>query len=49
MAVFHIYQEAWEFFRFGNAAAMSWVLFAIIFIVTWLQFRTLEQRLEVSR
>ncbi len=49
VAVFHIYQEAWEFFRFGNAAAMSWVLFAIIFVVTWLQFRTLEQRLEVSR
>jgi multiple sugar transport system permease protein len=49
VAVFHIYQEAWEFFRFGNAAAMSWVLFAIIFVVTWLQFRTLEQRLKVSR
>lgn len=46
VAVFHIYEEAWEFFRFGSAAAMSWVLFAIIFLVTWVQFRTLEQRGE---
>ncbi|MCH7875982.1 MAG: sugar ABC transporter permease [Gemmatimonadetes bacterium] len=46
VAVFHIYEEAWEFFRFGNAAAMSWVLFAIIFVVTWLQFRVLERRVE---
>lgn len=46
VAVFHIYEEAWEFFRFGDAAAMSWVLFAIIFVVTWLQFRTLERRTQ---
>jgi multiple sugar transport system permease protein len=46
VAVFHIYQEAWEYFRFGDAAAMSWVLFAIIFAATWLQFRTLERRVE---
>jgi len=46
VAVFHIYEEAWEYFRFGDAAAMSWVLFAIIFVATWLQFRTLERRVE---
>jgi multiple sugar transport system permease protein len=46
VAVFHIYQEAWEYLRFGDAAAQSWVLFAIIFVATWLQFRTLERRLE---
>ena len=28
----------------GSAAAMSWVLFAVIFAVTWLHFRTLERR-----
>ncbi|UCD23152.1 MAG: sugar ABC transporter permease [Gemmatimonadota bacterium] len=44
VAVFHIYEEAWRHFRFGDAAAMSWVLFAIIFMVTLLQFRTLERR-----
>jgi ABC-type sugar transport system permease subunit len=44
VAVFHIYEEAWELQRVGSAAAMSWTLFAIIFVVTWLHFRTLERR-----
>jgi len=44
VAVFHIYREAWEFFRFGRAAAMSWLLFAIVFVLTWVQFRVLERR-----
>lgn len=46
VAVFHIYEEAWEYFRFGRAAAMSWILFALIFGVTWLQFRGVERRVE---
>ena len=46
VAVYHIYKEAWEFFRFGDAAAMSWILFAMIFMVTLIQFRLLEQRAE---
>jgi multiple sugar transport system permease protein len=44
VAVYHIYQEAWEFFRFGRAAAMSWILFGLIFVVTWAQFRVVERR-----
>lgn len=48
VAVYHIYKEAWEYLRFGNAAAMSWVLFAIIFAVTWLHFRFLERRTETG-
>ena len=44
VAVYHIYREAWEFLRFGNAAAMSWVLFAVVFAATWLHFRFLEGR-----
>ncbi|MDE2983235.1 MAG: sugar ABC transporter permease [Gemmatimonadota bacterium] len=44
VAVYHIYREAWEFLRFGNAAAMSWVLFAVVFAATWLHFRFLERR-----
>lgn len=48
VAVFHIYREAWEYLRFGNAAAMSWVLFALIFAVTWLHFRFLERRAEAQ-
>jgi multiple sugar transport system permease protein len=46
VAVYHIYKEAWEFLRFGSAAAQSWVLFAIIFVVTWLHFRVLERRAD---
>jgi len=44
VAVYHIYREAWEFLRFGNAAAMSWVLFGVVFAATWLHFRILERR-----
>ena len=44
VAVYHIYREAWEFLRFGNAAAMSWLLFAVVFAATWLHFRFLETR-----
>ncbi|MDE2806231.1 MAG: sugar ABC transporter permease [Gemmatimonadota bacterium] len=44
VAVYHIYREAWEFLRFGNAAAMSWILFALVFAATWLHFRLLERR-----
>ena len=43
VAVYHIYREAWEFLRFGSAAAMSWVLFAVVFAATWLHFRLLDR------
>ena len=49
VAVYHIYREAWEFLRFGNAAAMSWVLFAVVFAATWLHFRFLEGRRQGGR
>ena len=45
VAVYHIYREAWEFLRFGHAAAMSWLLFAVVFAATWLHFRFLDARL----
>ncbi len=44
VAVYHIYREAWEFLQFGNAAAMSWMLFAVVFVATWLHFRFLDTR-----
>ena len=44
VAVYHIYREAWEFLQFGNAAAMSWLLFALVFAATWLHFRFLDAR-----
>lgn len=37
--VFYIYKNAFEWFQMGYAAAIAWVLFLIIFAVTYLQFR----------
>ena len=37
--VFNIYRYGFQFFQMGYAAAMAWVLFALIFIVTVVQFR----------
>ncbi len=36
---YYIYQNAFQFFQMGHAAALSYVLFAIIFVVTLIQFR----------
>lgn len=46
--VYHIYQNAWQFLRMGYASAMSWVLFAVIFAITLLQFRLLGRRMVPS-
>ena len=44
--VYHIYQAAWEELRMGYASAMSWVLFVIIMIATWIQFRFIGRETE---
>lgn len=36
---YYIYQNAFQFFRMGYATAMAYVLFALTFVVTLLQFR----------
>ncbi|MCK9524917.1 MAG: sugar ABC transporter permease [Limnochordia bacterium] len=37
--VYHIYRNAFQFFRMGYAAAIAWFLFVIIFAITLFQFR----------
>ena len=37
--VYYIYRCGFQFFKMGYAAAIAWVLFLIIFVVTLLQFR----------
>lgn len=37
--VHYIYLNAFRWSRMGKAAAIAWVLFAIIFVFTWLQMR----------
>ncbi len=36
---YYIYQNAFQFFQMGKAAALSYVLFALVFAVTLVQFR----------
>lgn len=37
--VYYIYQNAFEFQRMGKATAIAWILFAIIFVFTFIQVR----------
>jgi multiple sugar transport system permease protein len=43
--VYMIYEEGFEFLRMGSASAIAWVLFALILVITAVQFRL--QRLWV--
>jgi multiple sugar transport system permease protein len=36
---YYVYQNAFQYFQMGKAAATSYVLFAFIFVVTFVQFR----------
>jgi len=36
----YLYRNGFNFFRMGYASAMAWVLFILILVLTWLQFRT---------
>ena len=47
VVVYRIYQEAWEFLRFGTASAMSLVLLLILLLATWVQFRWLGRKVEL--
>ena len=47
VVVYRIYQEAWEFLRFGTASAMSLVLLVILLLATWAQFRWLGRKVEL--
>lgn len=35
----YLYRNAFNFFRMGYASAMAWVLFVLILLLTWVQFR----------
>lgn len=40
---YYIYQQGFEWFHMGFAAALAYVLFAIVFVVTMIQFRLQKQ------
>jgi multiple sugar transport system permease protein len=45
---YHIYTEAWRLFRMGRASAQSYILFLIILVVTIIQFKLANRRMEDS-
>lgn len=47
-AVYHIYRRAFQEFDFGYASAQSWVLFAVIFLVTVIQVAYRRSREEIQ-
>jgi len=38
-SVLYIYRNAFEYSKYGYAAALSWLLFLIIILFTWIQFK----------
>lgn len=46
--VLRIYRMAWELLQFGGASALSLVLFVLLFVATWIQFRLLGRRVEYA-
>jgi multiple sugar transport system permease protein len=42
----YLQQQGWQFFRMGYAAAMSWTLFAILLVITFVQFKVLNKRVS---
>lgn len=45
--VFYVYRSAFQFYRMGYASAMAWVLFAMIFVVTFLNWQLRKKLLKV--
>jgi multiple sugar transport system permease protein len=45
--VLYLYQQAFQFFRMGYASAVAYVLFALIFLATLIQFRLIGRRTEM--
>ncbi len=43
--VYYIYQNGFESFRMGYASALSWLLFAVVFVFTVIQFRAQRERI----
>jgi ABC-type sugar transport system permease subunit len=48
VAAYRIYRTAWEFLQFGQASALSLLLFIALSGVTWAQFALLRKRVEYA-
>jgi multiple sugar transport system permease protein len=47
VVVFYLYQQAFTYFRMGYASAVGYVLFAVIFVLTLVQFRFFGRHVEL--
>ncbi len=45
---YRVYQSAWEFLQFGYGSAQALLLFAVLFGVTWVQFKLLGKRVAYA-
>ncbi len=43
---FYLYSQAFRYFHYGYAAAYAWVLFLVIAVITFLQFKFLSKRIN---
>lgn len=44
--VYYLYEQAFQFFNMGYASAIAYVLFAVLFVLTLLQFRYFRTRIH---
>jgi len=42
--VFYIYEKAFTMFQMGYAAAIAWILAAMIFVFTFLQWKSMGKK-----
>ena len=43
---YYLYQQAFEFFQMGKASAVAVVLFVILIILSWIQFRFVDRKVH---
>ncbi len=43
---YYLYQQAFQFFQMGKASAVAVVLFAILLILSWIQFRFVDRKVH---
>lgn len=48
VAVYHIYQQGWEYLKMGYASAMALVLLVLIMVVTLIQFKLLGKKVDFA-
>ncbi|MGI9862859.1 sugar ABC transporter permease [Moorella naiadis] len=44
--VYYLYQQAFVYFRMGYASAVGFVIFIVIFIATFIQFRLMDRKIQ---